>query len=67
MFAWPRPLPMTMLQPTMNTSSENMHNKLASSWRKYLTRMFKHCENVVVPDLLTPGCYFDHQESLSVI
>eukprot|EP00975_Prorocentrum_lima_P067071 12912873-Prorocentrum_lima.AAC.1 len=55
-----------MLRPTTNSSSSNLHNKLASSWRAFLNIMLKHCENVVAPDLLSPGCYCDLQESLSV-
>eukprot|EP00975_Prorocentrum_lima_P067616 12915915-Prorocentrum_lima.AAC.1 len=52
MFAWPRPLPMTMMKSTFKADDPNLLGRLETSWRRYLTRMIKHCDTVMVPGLV---------------
>eukprot|EP00975_Prorocentrum_lima_P017141 3628176-Prorocentrum_lima.AAC.1 len=56
-----------MMGATFKADDPNLLGRLETSWRRYLTRMIKHCETVMVPGLVVPEGYQSLSENLSVL
>eukprot|EP00975_Prorocentrum_lima_P008382 1790975-Prorocentrum_lima.AAC.1 len=56
-----------MMKATFKADEPNLLGRLETSWRRYLSRMIKHCENIIVPGLVVPGGYQSLSDNLSVV
>eukprot|EP00975_Prorocentrum_lima_P018097 3814814-Prorocentrum_lima.AAC.1 len=56
-----------MMGPTFKTDDPNLFGRLEQSWCRYLSRMIKHCEHIIVPELMAPGGYQSLSDNLSVM
>eukprot|EP00975_Prorocentrum_lima_P060940 12779980-Prorocentrum_lima.AAC.1 len=56
-----------MMGAIFKADDPNLLGQLELSWRQYLSRMIKHCENIIVPGLVVPGGYQSLPDNVSIM